>query len=285
MTYIEGTPGIDFLKGTLNPDTIKGLSANDQIQGLAGDDVLLGNGANDTLFGGKGNDTLFGGKGDDLLVGNEGANWMIGGGGNDLFVLSDNQPNLGDIDRILDFSKGHDRVVLENNLSFDNLTISQGLSSTTISDKVTGNIIALLSGNLALDRSDFMNIGQILPITAQGTFGNQNINLEVAQTVQQQTIGLMYRDDLPRDRGMLFPINPPQVISLWMKNVTIPLDMIFLRNGQIQNILSNVPPCSSDNCPTYSSNVEVDQVIELKGGRAAELNLKIGDKIPITIIS
>lgn len=284
MTYIEGTPGIDFLKGTFNPDTVNALSGNDQIQGLAGDDFLLGNGGNDTLFGGKGDDTLFGGKGDDLLVGNEGANWMMGGAGNDLFVLSNNH-NPGDIDHFLDFTKGRDRVVLENNLSFDNLTISQGQGATTISDKVTGDTIALLSGNIALERSDFMNIGQILPITAQGTFANQNINLEVAQTVQQQTIGLMYRDDLPRDRGMLFPINPPQVISLWMKNVTIPLDMIFLRNGEIQKILVNVPPCLSDSCPNYWSNVEVDQVIELKGGRAAELNVKVGDKIPISIIS
>jgi uncharacterized membrane protein (UPF0127 family) len=285
MTYIEGTPAMDFLQGTLNPDTIKALSGNDQIQGLAGNDLLLGNGGNDTLVGGKDNDTLFGGKGDDLLVGNEGANWMMGGGGNDLFVLSDNQHNLGDIDRILDFSKGIDRVVLENNLSFDNLTISQGQGATAIIDKVTGETIAVLSGNIALEPSDFIKIGQILPITAQGTFGNQNINLEVAQTVQQQTIGLMYRDDLPRDRGMLFPINPPQVISLWMKNVTITLDMIFLRNGAIQQILVNVPPCLSDNCPSYWSNVEVDQVIELKGGRAAELNVKVGDKIPISIIN
>lgn len=285
MSYIEGTPGIDFLKGTFNADRINALSGNDQIQGLAGDDFLLGNGGNDTLFGGKGDDTLLGGKGDDLLVGNEGANWMMGGTGNDLFVLSDNHPNPGDIDHFLDFTKGHDRVVLENNLSFDNLTISQGPGVTAISDKVTGDTIALLSGNIALEPSDFMKIGQILPITAQGTFANQNINLEVAQTVQQQTIGLMYRDDLPRDRGMLFPINPPQVISLWMKNVTIPLDMIFLRNGEIQQILVNVPPCFSDSCPSYWSNVEVDQVIELKGGRAAELNVKVGDKIPISIIS
>jgi uncharacterized membrane protein (UPF0127 family) len=284
MTYIEGTPGMDFLKGTFNPDTVKALSGNDQIQVLAGNDLLLGNGGNDTLVGGKDDDTLFGGKGDDLLVGNEGANWMMGGAGNDLFVLSNN-PNPGDIDHFLDFTKGFDRVVLENNLSFDNLTISQGQGATAIIDKVTGETIAVLSGNIALEPSDFIKIGQILPITAQGTFGNQNINLEVAQTVQQQTIGLMYRDDLPRDRGMLFPINPPQVISLWMKNVTITLDMIFLRNGEIQQILVNVPPCLSDNCPSYWSNVEVDQVIELKGGRAAELNVKVGDKIPISIIN
>lgn len=125
--------------------------------------------------------------------------------------------------------------------------------------------------------------GQTLPITAQATIGSQVINLEVAQTRQQQALGLMYRRLLPANQGMLFTFSPPQPVSFWMKNTKIPLDMIFLHQGKVQAIVANVPPCSQTPCPTYGPEppVPIDQVIELRGGRAAELGLSVGDRIAI----
>lgn len=124
------------------------------------------------------------------------------------------------------------------------------------------------------------SLGQTMPISAKAIVAGQEIQLEVAQTPQQQEMGLMYRTSLAANRGMLFPFNPPQPINFWMKNTLIPLDMVFLRNGVVQGIARNVPPCTSDPCPTYGSGT-VDQVIELRGGRAAELGLKVGDRVTI----
>lgn len=127
--------------------------------------------------------------------------------------------------------------------------------------------------------------GQNLPISARAIIGNQVIELEVAKTEAEQAIGLMYRESLPDNRGMLFPFNPPRAVGFWMKNVLINLDMIFLRDGEIKAIATNVPPCKQSPCPIYGPGaIKIDQVIELRGGRASELGLKVGDRILVEFL-
>ena len=129
------------------------------------------------------------------------------------------------------------------------------------------------------------NIGQSLPISAQATIGDRPISLEVASTRQQQATGLMGRTSLADDRGMLFEFKPPQSVSFWMKNVRIPLDMIFLRDGKVKAIASSVPPSTAEPCPTYGpSGTTIDRVIELRGGRAAELGLEVGETVKIKFL-
>ena len=129
------------------------------------------------------------------------------------------------------------------------------------------------------------NLGQELPISAVATIPNgTQIQLEVARTPQQQAMGLMYRPALPDNRGMLFNFPSPQRVAFWMKNVPVPLDMVFLRKGVVQYIENQAPPCAKEPCPTYGPRTPIDQVIELRSGRAAELNLKQGDKVTIKAI-
>ena len=124
--------------------------------------------------------------------------------------------------------------------------------------------------------------GQNLPISAIAEVAGQEILLEVARTPRQQALGLMFRDPLPDYRGMLFPMARPRPVSFWMKNVPGPLDMVFIYNGVIQAIEANVPPCAGDPCPTYGPGSQlIDQVIELRGGHAAELGLEVGDAVVI----
>ncbi|MDZ8109850.1 MAG: DUF192 domain-containing protein [Nostoc sp. DedQUE12a] len=126
------------------------------------------------------------------------------------------------------------------------------------------------------------SLGQKLPISAKAIVPNgTTIQLEVAKTPQQQAMGLMYRPALPDDRGMLFPFPSAQPVSFWMKNVPVSLDMVFLQNGVVKYIQPAAPPCASEPCPTYGPNTLIDKVIELRSGRAAELNLKVGDVIKI----
>lgn len=128
--------------------------------------------------------------------------------------------------------------------------------------------------------------GQHLPITAKAIIKDQLVALEVAQTSQQQAIGLMGRNSLGENQGMLFPFDPPRSVSFWMKNVLIDLDMIFLRKGKVFAIEHRVPPCQTTPCPTYGpKGATIDQVIELRGGRAAELGIQVGDRISIQSFS
>lgn len=124
-------------------------------------------------------------------------------------------------------------------------------------------------------------MGQTLPITAQVTIADQTIALEVAKTPEQQAIGLMHRPSLPADRGMLFIFQPPRQVGFWMKNVQFDLDMVFLNNGTVVAVAPQVPPCTADPCPVYGPPTPVDQVIELQGGRAAELGIAVGDRLVI----
>ncbi|MEA5536254.1 DUF192 domain-containing protein [Crocosphaera sp. XPORK-15E] len=126
--------------------------------------------------------------------------------------------------------------------------------------------------------------GQLLPIEATVKMGEQVIELEVAKTPEQQQIGLMYRKSIEKNRGMIFLFDELRPVRFWMKNVTIPLDMIFLANGKVKAIISEVPPCNSDPCPTYGPDSLVNQVIELGGGEAKKLGIKEEDKLDIKFL-
>ena len=130
------------------------------------------------------------------------------------------------------------------------------------------------------------NLGQNLPISAEATLPrNIKIQLEVARTQQQQQMGLMYRKALPDNQGMLFLFPNAQPVQFWMKNVPVALDMVFLRKGVVQYVQVSAPPCDKEPCSTYGPNVLIDQVIELRSGRATELGLQKGDQVKIDFLT
>jgi len=135
-----------------------------------------------------------------------------------------------------------------------------------------------------LEASTADSRGQQLPIEARAIVGDKTILLEVAKTPEQQEIGLMFRTELPGDRGMLFPFGQTRMARFWMKNTLIPLDMVFLREGEVLAIVANVPPCRQDPCPSYGPSLWVDAVLELPAGRSAQLGLKVGDRLAIAPI-
>jgi uncharacterized protein len=124
---------------------------------------------------------------------------------------------------------------------------------------------------------------QVLPITAQVLIKETTIELEVAQTPEQQAKGLMFRDALPDNRGMFFPFQQARIARFWMNNVPVALDMIFIKEGKVIAIANSVPPCNSkpEKCPLYGPDTIVDGVVELRSGRAKELGLVVGDLIEI----
>ena len=101
--------------------------------------------------------------------------------------------------------------------------------------------------------------------------------VEVARTPEQQERGLMFRQSLADNQGMIFPYDPPVVASFWMKNTLIPLDMIFIRpDHTIARVADNTVPLSLE---PVSAGETVAAVLEIRGGRAAELGVKAGDKV------
>ena len=116
-----------------------------------------------------------------------------------------------------------------------------------------------------------------IPLTITSGGKAHRFIVEVARSPEEQATGLMNRQSLAPDRGMVFPYDPPQPVAFWMKNTLIPLDMIFIRaDGTIARIEANTIPLSLDTVP---AGEPVAAVLELAGGRSAELGIQAGDKV------
>ena len=99
----------------------------------------------------------------------------------------------------------------------------------------------------------------------------------IADTPQRAEQGLMFVSDLPESMGMVFPLATPRVETMWMKNTYIGLDMLFVAtDGRITKIIANAVPMSLQ---ILSSDSPVTAVLELKGGQAAKLGLRVGDSV------
>lgn len=123
----------------------------------------------------------------------------------------------------------------------------------------------------------------LIPITLPG---GAIIHAELADTPQKRAEGLMYREHLGADRGMLFTFLQAQPWTFWMKNTKIPLDIIWMNEKkQIVHIEQNVPICTrtDDSCPQYRPNDESLYVLELAGGRAENLKLQRGSKLQFKV--
>lgn len=103
------------------------------------------------------------------------------------------------------------------------------------------------------------------------------IEIEVAESMEEKSLGLMFRPTVPDGTGMLFPYGPPQEITMWMKNTYTSLDMVFIRpDGIIHRIEARTEPMSER---TIGSNGPVSAVLELKAGAAERMGLKAGDRV------
>jgi uncharacterized protein len=131
-------------------------------------------------------------------------------------------------------------------------------------------LIAFAAGGAA--RVDGLEALQI--VTATGT---HNFQVEIARDDASRARGLMDRRFMPADHGMLFEFEREEPEAFWMKDTYIPLDMIFIsRVGVVTNIAANAEPLSERAIP---SGPPCMAVLELNGGAAARIGLKVGDKV------
>lgn len=102
-------------------------------------------------------------------------------------------------------------------------------------------------------------------------------DVELAESDEQKSRGLMYRREMGEREGMLFLYRRDQVVTMWMANTFLPLDMLFIeRNGRIARIQANTVPQSRE---VISSRKRVRAVLELNAGTARSLGISVGDKV------
>jgi len=107
--------------------------------------------------------------------------------------------------------------------------------------------------------------------------------LELALTPEDQAQGLMFRESLPPNTGMLFVFPTSEPHHFWMKNTMIPLDMIWMDEaGKVLFVSANTPPCKADPCPTFGPDGPARQVLEIAGGMAAKEKITAGSTLKLS---
>ena len=119
------------------------------------------------------------------------------------------------------------------------------------------------------------------------TLRGEQFVVEIADDEKEQARGLMFRDSMPADRGMLFLFDKEMPQAFWMMNTKIPLDILYFDSDwTLVGWSLNTPPCAQgsqfNRCPSYPSRAPAQYVLELNGGIAEKLGVQLGDKLEVT---
>ena len=134
--------------------------------------------------------------------------------------------------------------------------------------------LSTIGATPALAQSQKLDTSPLKIITARGTF---EFTVEVADDPKEQEIGLMNRPQMDKTSGMLFDFGRKKIVNMWMKNTMIPLDMVFTDDsGTVVSVSENAVPQSLD---IISSVVPASFVLEINGGMAKFIGIKVGDKL------
>jgi len=114
--------------------------------------------------------------------------------------------------------------------------------------------------------------------------GGERFIVEVADTTDKQALGLMFRDEMPPDHGMLFIFPNEAPRSFWMKNTRIPLDiMYFDKDLNMVSASLDTQPCRVRRCPSYPSIAAAMYVLELNAGTAEKLGVGPGSRMTLEL--
>jgi uncharacterized protein len=172
-------------------------------------------------------------------------------------------------------------------INVTSLSTFMGLMAATGATTITATTIAVLLAAPAvvaqepqrpLDLTTFPRTSlEITHRDEQKAAHHYSFEVWIADTPQRAEQGLMFVSDLPANLGMIFPLAPPRVETMWMKNTYIELDMLFIeQSGRVSKILEHATPMS---LAPLSSGGPVAAVLELRGGQAAKLGLRVGDTV------
>ena len=113
---------------------------------------------------------------------------------------------------------------------------------------------------------------------------DQRFYVEVADDPGEQQLGLMFRNRMGEDRGMLFIFERDEPRSFWMKNTRISLDILYFDSQlSLVSMQQDVPPCRRDPCPSYPSTGPARYVLEINAGIAEQLGVEVGDPLVLDL--
>lgn len=109
-------------------------------------------------------------------------------------------------------------------------------------------------------------------------------NVEIASTYEELTTGLMFRESLDENSGMLFVFSEEGSYKFWMKNMLIPLDVIWINSDkEVIYIEKNVQPCFENICNSFGPDENSLYVLEINSGMADKSGIEVGDKVEINL--
>lgn len=146
-------------------------------------------------------------------------------------------------------------------------------------------VIIILGGlYLTMNQSiwqSYLPGGVINPPTNQIKIGEVLLNVEIADNAGERSKGLSGRENLATSSGMLFIFDTAKQYQFWMKGMKFPLDMIFIKDGKVVDLLNNVPipdpSMKDDNLPRYQSTVPMDMLLETNSRFVQANNVKVGE--------
>ncbi len=146
---------------------------------------------------------------------------------------------------------------------------------TWLSRRAFGLMVALLP--VAASAQQGLQTFERASLEIETKSGKHRFAIELALTSEQQAQGLMYRQRLAPDAGMLFLYNAEQPIAMWMANTFVPLDMLFIGgDGRIRHIAERTVPHST---AVIGSGGPALAVLEVNGGTASRLGIGVGDRV------
>jgi len=145
-------------------------------------------------------------------------------------------------------------------------------------------ILLIIIGGLYLTQNNFLKSGGKLSFpkkTKIVTIANQRFKVTVASLQQEQEVGLSETKSLQPDQGMIFLFSKPDYYRFWMKNMKIPIDIIYINQNSIVTIKNNVQPPknNNENLTIYIPTEPADKVLEIQAGLSKKYNFKNGDEV------
>lgn len=148
-------------------------------------------------------------------------------------------------------------------------------------------LVLVIFGALAIYTSKIVNLPFVpeRPKIGIAQIRDVKINVEIADTASKRKQGLGGRQSLASDSGMLFIFEKPDVYKFWMKGLSFPLDLIWIRDNTIVDIIKNAPPPTQgqkdETLPLYAPIQPIDKVLEVNAGFVEIHGIQVGDTVII----
>ncbi|MFA5992328.1 MAG: DUF192 domain-containing protein [Candidatus Pacearchaeota archaeon] len=142
-------------------------------------------------------------------------------------------------------------------------------------------VIVIIVGSVLLFRPNLLEPTNPIPINVNKVCLKQTcFDVEMAKTPMERERGLMFRKNLSENSGMVFVFENEDKYGIWMKNMQIPIDIIWIgKDKKVVYVKENAQPCKNTFCEVYVPNTEALYVLELKAGTISERGIGGGDAV------